>query len=631
MKNKFIKYLITTVLSMALAVTGIEGAASFYYDIYESDNVTAASQPEYTYRGIDVSKHQGDIDWAQVAAAENVDFVILRCGYGSNTTEQDDEKWEEYVSACEEYGIPYGVYLYSYATNSDRIDSEVNHIKRLLKGHTPSLPIYLDMEDKSVIEACSASQISALAKRFCKKMDNAGYRSGIYASLYYWYAYLDEFAKNDNHYHWVAQYNSDYCAYADEELVEEYNKSWAVYQDYHRYETWQYSSTGSVAGISGNVDMNYWYGSMDLISTTTSTNTTGGIKLQWNRTPQAASYYIYRKEDGGDESYEEIDQVDADTLTYLDELADGGVTYDYKIKLRTGSGFTEAGPKSVILRLNDPAIKSVANYAKGMKVTWGKVAGASGYYLYRKTSADDSWEKLDTIEGKANVTYKDTDVKAGKRYYYTVKAYSDEGYKSAKDSEGDSYYRLASPGLDTISAKSYGMYISWNEVAKASGYYIYRKSSLDGSYEQIAEVTDGDTTEYKDKSVASKNGKNYYYTVRAYITKGEKNYRSSMDTAGLYYYKLLAPELKKAVKKSGYNKITWEENEKATGYIIYRKTKKSGSWKKVAMIEDGGKTAYKDTDVKKNKTYYYTVRSYRVKDSVKYISHYDTTGLKIKR
>ena len=630
MKNKFLKKIVLSLLSLSLAVTGIGETASFYYKATNTQSVHAASQPKYTYRGIDVSKWQGDIDWSQVATADNVDFVILRCGYGTNTTDKDDVKWEEYVTACEQYGIPYGVYLYSYATTSSAIDSEVAHIKRLLKGHTPSLPVYLDMEDKSVIDACSASQISALAKRYCTKIEKAGYRAGVYASVYYWYAYLDSFAKNDKHYHWVAQYNSDYCSYADEELVAQYAKSWAVYQDYHSYETWQYSSTGSVQGISGNVDMNYWYGSMDLISTTATSNTENGVKIQWSSTPQAAYYYIYRKEEDADK-YEEVDHVEADTLTYLDEDAQAGVLYDYKVKMRTLSGFTEAGPVSLIQRLKNPVLKSVTNYAKGMKVTWGKVAGASGYHIYRKSAADDKWEKLDSVEGKATVTYKDTTVKAGKKYYYTVKAYSDDGFTSARDTEGSFYYRLATPALDEIKNKSYGMYISWEDVPKASGYYIYRKSSSDGTYELIDEVEGGDTTEYKDKSIAFKNGKNYYYTVCAYITKGQKNYKSAKSSDELYYFKLLAPYLKKVTKKSKYNRVTWEENEKATGYIVYRKTKKSGSWTKVATIEEGDVTSYKDTDVKKGKTYYYTVRAYKAKNGVKYTSVYDSEGLKIKR
>ena len=629
MKFNILKRMALSLLSLSLAVTCIEGAASFYYRGTSSGLTYAASQPKYTYQGIDVSHWQKDIDWASVAKNKKVDFVILRCGYGSDTESHDDAKWQANVTACEEYGIPYGVYLYSYATSSSMIDSEVAHIKRLLKGHTPSLPIYLDMEDKSVTSSCTASQISSMAKRYCKKMDAAGFKSGVYASTYYWYKYLDKYAKSDKHYHWVAQY-SDYCAYADEELVAQYGADWAVYRDYHSYEMWQYASTGSVSGISGNVDMNYWYGSMGLISDTTVSNTQDGSKIVWSSTPQANSYYIYRRT-GDDSSYKKIDVVDADTLSYVDDSADGGKLYTYKVKMHTLSGFSEAGPKAELLRLENPELSSVSNNEKGIKVKWTKTAGSDGYYIYRKSSADDKWEKIDTVAGKTKVTYNDTGVKAGKKYYYTIRAYSEDGYTSARDSEGNFYYRLKQPVLDEISSKSYGMYISWDEVSKAGGYYIYRKSTADGSYELIDTVEGGDNTTYKDKSVESKNGKNYYYTVRAYITKSSKNYKSSCDSEGLYYYRMTAPELKKAVKKSEYNRFTWEENEKAGGYIVYRKTSKSGSWKKVATIEDGETASYKDTDVKKGKTYYYTVRAYKVKSGTKYYSPYDSDGVKVKR
>ena len=63
-----------------------------------------------TYQGIDVSKHQGYIDWQQVKNA-GIDFAIIRCGYGRNTASQDDVRWEYNVSSCESLGIPYGVYL----------------------------------------------------------------------------------------------------------------------------------------------------------------------------------------------------------------------------------------------------------------------------------------------------------------------------------------------------------------------------------------------------------------------------------------------------------------------------------------------------------------------------------------
>ena len=74
--------------------------------------------PDAKYRGIDVSHHQGQIDWEKVKA-DGIDFAIIRCGYGEDKTEYDDRWWEYNTSECERLGIPYGVYLYSYAGKTD--------------------------------------------------------------------------------------------------------------------------------------------------------------------------------------------------------------------------------------------------------------------------------------------------------------------------------------------------------------------------------------------------------------------------------------------------------------------------------------------------------------------------------
>lgn len=195
-----------------------------------------------TYQGIDVSKHQGYIDWQQVKNA-GIDFAIIRCGYGANTTSQDDVRWEYNASSCESLGIPYGVYLYSYADNTSEIDGEVQHVLRLLKGHKPTLPVYIDIEENKQF-ALGGAVLSEFAKRFCSQIKSAGYKSGLYTSTSHWNAYFGTFAALPSYYHWVAQYNTS-CTYSG------------------RYETWQYSNTGRVSGISGNVDRDIWYGRLD--------------------------------------------------------------------------------------------------------------------------------------------------------------------------------------------------------------------------------------------------------------------------------------------------------------------------------------------------------------------------------
>lgn len=190
-------------------------------------------------RGIDVSEHNGTINWNAVKNSGQVDFAILRVGYGDDYSYQDDKQWARNVSECERLGIPYGVYIYSYATSWSQLNSEVSHVKRLLKGHNPSYPVYIDMEDNSTI-GLGRNTLTQFAKSFCDQINSAGYTAGVYANLNWWNNYLYA-SQLDNYERWVAQYNSS-CWYEGD------------------YSLWQYSSSGSVPGISGNVDMNYYYG-----------------------------------------------------------------------------------------------------------------------------------------------------------------------------------------------------------------------------------------------------------------------------------------------------------------------------------------------------------------------------------
>ena len=83
-------------------------------------------------KGIDVSVYQGDIDWAK--AKKEIDFAILRVGYGQDIKSQDDSKWSKNVKGCIDNNIPYGVYIYSYATTVAAAKGEADHVLRLIKG-----------------------------------------------------------------------------------------------------------------------------------------------------------------------------------------------------------------------------------------------------------------------------------------------------------------------------------------------------------------------------------------------------------------------------------------------------------------------------------------------------------------
>ena len=98
--------------------------------------------------GIDVSKFQGLIDWQEVK--KHIDFAIIRCGYGSNLESQDDPYFKRNADECTRLKIPFGVYLYSYATNEREALSEAEHVLRLVKDYQMAYPVYYDLEDNNI-------------------------------------------------------------------------------------------------------------------------------------------------------------------------------------------------------------------------------------------------------------------------------------------------------------------------------------------------------------------------------------------------------------------------------------------------------------------------------------------------
>ena len=195
--------------------------------------------------GIDVSVWNGAIDWAKVKAS-GVGYAILRVGYGSNITSQDDTRFLEYVRGARAAGMPLGVYLYSYAESSTEASSEADHVLRLLKqaGLTAAdvpFGVYYDLEEPHLASVSNRTLFEQMATTFCTKIENAGYIPGVYSSLSWWDNYLTS-PVFDKWRRWVAQWRVSRCAYAGNFIM------------------WQCSSTGKVPGISGDVDMNLWYG-----------------------------------------------------------------------------------------------------------------------------------------------------------------------------------------------------------------------------------------------------------------------------------------------------------------------------------------------------------------------------------
>lgn len=192
-------------------------------------------------KGIDVSNANGRVDWDKLKG--NIDFAILRCGYGSDMPSQDDKQWARNVAECNRLGIQWGVYLYSYAMTVKEAESEAAHALRLLKSFKPTYPVYIDMEDadgyKTKRGGISKQVATAICSRFCERITAAGFPAGVYANKD-WAVNRLNMAQLSSYTFWLAQYSTK-VTYPGE------------------YDMWQYSSDGSLPGISGRVDLNLCY------------------------------------------------------------------------------------------------------------------------------------------------------------------------------------------------------------------------------------------------------------------------------------------------------------------------------------------------------------------------------------
>jgi hypothetical protein len=183
-------------------------------------------------RGIDISRYQGAPDFAKVKTV--VDYVIVQAGFGRYASQVDAEFERNYVE-CKKYNIPVGAYWFSYAVSPDDARQEARACMEVLKGKQFEYPIYFDIEGS----ACSGD-VSGKCRAFCDELEKNGYFSGIYISRSPAQQYLNDYCRT--HYAlWLAEYSPTGLHWNGDVGM------------------WQYGSTGRVAGISGDVDMDICY------------------------------------------------------------------------------------------------------------------------------------------------------------------------------------------------------------------------------------------------------------------------------------------------------------------------------------------------------------------------------------
>lgn len=405
-------------------------------------------------------------------------------------------------------------------------------------------------------------------------------------------------------------------------------------------------------------------------SITAVSNLNGSVRVTWGAVSGATGYALYRKA-GSATAWQRIATISSgSTVLYNDTNVTNNTVYTYTLRAMNqfgASDFDRVGTQTRYLQV--PSLTQAKAYADGVAVQWATVTGATSYDLY-SAEGSGSWSKVATLTAVSGSVqgYTDGTAVKGKTYRYTVRAnygsyrsyYNTSGIQATaittnpvlnciangtlnyRTGAGTSYaaagsfasgalvqvvpgtsvsvsgavwYQVRVNGGSIYYVNSAYLYmtpvlkqavningairITWQEQSKATGYYVYRKTSTTG-WTRLDSVI---TAQFDDKTAVS--GTTYYYTVRAaYGTKVSDFVRS-----GISCYCLSTPSLTSAKASGNAIQVTWGKVAAASGYCIYRKTASSG-WSLLAVVS-ASKVSYADASADFDVTYTYTVRAYK--------------------
>ncbi len=251
------------IMIMAMAALSVGVYAGTFTSYAKWNNKTKYHQERFSncliVDGIDVSEYQNDkgsINWV-AAKANGVDYAIIRVGwrgYGSKGSLHEDKYFRTNIAGAKAAGIMVGVYMFSQATNASEAAEEATKAMDILAsaGYGPEdldLPIYMDWEYAGAGDGGrmytygigDKATSTATANAFANACISRGYKPGLYANLSFLNNHINYSSLNSNIRLWVAQYNNE----------NEYTNGY--------FDIWQYGSDGSVSGLSGRIDLDFWY------------------------------------------------------------------------------------------------------------------------------------------------------------------------------------------------------------------------------------------------------------------------------------------------------------------------------------------------------------------------------------
>ncbi len=459
--------------------------------------------------GIDVSKwnyQSKAIDWEQVKA-DGIEFVFLRIGYSRLATGEfnKDECYDKALEGVKKAKIPFGIYYFSQAITVQEAKDEANYVLKLLRDEKLDLPVVFDSErtegGRLARTTLSRSEYTAINVAFCEIIEAAGYKAVIYNGLEGFNKELNTAQLEEKYEFWFARYNIN------------------TYYD-GKYSFWQYAQNGKVKGVTGSVDMNFWYRPKGtpvpvpadpapaVQSLTAEEESSTEISLNWAALENAVRYEVWRSP-AYDGEYERV--TETEELSFDDEELRPGQEYYYQVRGIYGdtsfSSFSAIASATTEQELSRQVITTqpvnLKEHAGAYYETIGQIPEGTLLTVVSTTRNVDEnvWYQVDAmVEVPGEMDGEETTVPMEMT-----------GYISSRQAD---IYIPQVTGLKQSKKASTSVTIKWKAIPGVDGYYIYRSLARNGEYEKIATVAGNKKTF---KNVGLNKYTQYYYKVGGFV------------------------------------------------------------------------------------------------------------------
>ena len=516
--KKSIKKIMSLLLAGTMLVTPITASAFTGVSIFpEKDYVykTYNHQDRFAnmkiQHGIDVSYHNGNLDWSVIKNA-GVEFAILRAayrGYGDEGTLLKDSKFAEYIRGAQAYGIPVGAYIYSQAITTKEAVQEANYILNIVKNYSLDLPIVFDYEFSPSSKGrtnlawaegeLNKTKMTNITLAFCNTIKSAGYDVMVYANKTFLTKNIDhEVIENAGYDVWLAHYVNQ----------NENNYQGTNYTG--DFKIWQYTSTGRIPGIADKVfDCNFMYGG-DISSSV-------------------------RISDIPNQVYTGSEVVPSFTVTYGDKILVDGLDYvaTYQNNSSIGTATVNvlgAGTYEGLLNLTKnfnivpDTVRNVqpSNVkTDSAELSWSAVNGASGYII--QIQKNGKWTNLGTYPSeRASIK----GLMPGSVNNIHIAAYTNVNGINYMGAYSYAVKIETAVGAVNPRVSAYAnnfVTLTWDKQTAANGYEVFKYDASSKKYVLYKNITNPNTNACKVTGLAS--NKKYNFKVRAYqIDDSEKTY-----------------------------------------------------------------------------------------------------------